>query len=115
MSANTVLILEDETMIAETLRQDLEGLGLRVLGPAHNCSAALELLWSQRPDLAVLDTQLGTETCEVVLDECRQQGIPVVIFSGHGSTELPAYARGLSTLSKPYLPEHLSQMIAAYD
>jgi len=39
-----VLVLEDEFLVAETLREDLESLGVSVIGPTANCSAALELL-----------------------------------------------------------------------
>jgi DNA-binding response OmpR family regulator len=97
-----VLILEDEWLIAEVLKDHLEEMGHRVVGPAMTCAAALEVLFRERPDIAVLDTQLGADTCEVVLEECQRQGIPVVISSGHSSAALPLFASGLPSLSKPY-------------
>jgi DNA-binding response OmpR family regulator len=39
-----ILVLEDEWMIAETLKDYLEDLGHQVLGPAMTCAAALEML-----------------------------------------------------------------------
>ena len=113
MPPKRVLVLEDEYLIAETLREDLESLGVGVMGPAADCSAALELLWRERPDLAILDTHLGSETCEVVLEECRAQAIPVVIFSGHIPADLPAFASGLPAIPKPYLIDQLSRALAA--
>lgn len=112
MAATRVLVLEDEFLIAESLRGDLELLGASVMGPALTCSAALELLWRERPDLAILDTHLGSETCEVVLEECREQNIPVVIFSGHSPCELPAFAHGLPALPKPYLHDQLRKALS---
>jgi DNA-binding response OmpR family regulator len=112
MSVKTVLILEDDLMLAESLKLDLEAIGLRVLGPAPDCSAALELLLRERPDLAILDTHLGTETCEVVIDECNAQAVPVVISSGHAADELPTFAMGLPLLGKPYLTDALPSLVA---
>ena len=103
--------LEDDAIVAENLRSDLEEIGLRVIGPAFNCSAALELLLRERPDFAILDTHLGSETCEVVLDECAAQNVPVIIASGHGPAELPTFAIGFPLLSKPYLSEHLANVV----
>jgi YesN/AraC family two-component response regulator len=53
------LIVEDEMIIAEGLKSSLEAMGCEVLGPAPNCSAAIEVLWHQMPDVAFVDTQLG--------------------------------------------------------
>jgi len=110
-SGARILILEDEFLIADNLRTDLEALGAQVFGPALDCSAALELLWRERLDLAILDTQLGGETCQVVLEECQSQGIPVVIFSGHASDALPPFAVSLPLLAKPYLHDALDKVV----
>jgi DNA-binding response OmpR family regulator len=111
----SVLLLEDDAIVAEGLRSDLEDRGFRVLGPAFDCSAALKVLMHERPDFAVLDTHLGSETCEVVLEECLAQNVPVVISSGHAPEQLPAFAEGIPLLPKPYLPEHLSNLIDRWE
>src|SRR5437868_5017152 len=82
LAKTVALIVEDEIVIAEGLRCTLEAMGCEVLGPAPNCSAAIEVLWSRRPDVVFVDTQLGTENCEVVVEECDYQNIPVVITTG---------------------------------
>jgi len=51
-----VLIVEDEWLIAEELKDQLEDLGHNPIGPALSCSAALELLKAAKPDVAILDT-----------------------------------------------------------
>jgi DNA-binding response OmpR family regulator len=101
----SVLVVEDEWLIGEDLKDHLEVAGCEVLGPAPNCAAALEVLWRERPDLAIVDTHLGGETCEAVLEECSNQGIPVIISSGHDEPDLPTFARGFPYLGKPYTAE----------
>ena len=93
MIPSKILIVEDELHHGEQLKRVLEGRGHTVLGPAPDCSAALELIWRERPDIAFVDTHLGSETCEVVLEECDLQDVPVIITSSdiHG---LPGSAEG---------------------
>jgi DNA-binding response OmpR family regulator len=79
MVPSRILVVEDNADQANLLKQALEDLGHNVLGPAPDCSSALELIWREKPDLALVDTHLGSDTCEVVLEECDQQAIPVII------------------------------------
>ena len=110
----TVLVVEDEWLLAEDLKEELESLGCKVLGPAPSCAAALELLFrDHKPDLACVDTQLGPETCEAVLEECQRLGIPVVISTGHHPRELPTFATGRPLLSKPHSRAELEQSLSA--
>lgn len=106
-----ILVLEDEWLISEVLKEQLEDMGHQVLGPAPTCAAALEVLLRERPDAAILDTQLGSETCEVVLEECQRQGVPVVISSGHAAGSLPPFAMGLPLLPKPYEAATLQSVV----
>ena len=102
MSRSVVRIVEDETLVAERLKETLEALGCEVLGPAPNCSAALEVLWSRKPDVAFVDTHLGEETCEVVVEECDHQGVPVVITTGLRLADLPVLCQDRNYMAKPY-------------
>lgn len=108
-----VLIVEDEWLIAEELKDQLEDLGHNPIGPALNCSAALELLREVKPDVAILDTELGDETCEVVLHRCVADGIPVIIGSGHDQSHLPAFVGDRILLSKPYSTSAIVGALAA--
>jgi DNA-binding response OmpR family regulator len=109
----SVLIVEDEWIIGEDLKDRLEQAGYAVLGPALSCSAALELMWRERPDIAFVDTHLGNETCEAVLEECDRQGVPVIISSGHGRQDLPEFAHGFPYLGKPYSSEAVERVLVA--
>lgn len=109
----SILVVEDEWLIGEDLKLILEELGYKVLGPALTCSAALELIWTEKPDIALVDTQLGSETCEVVLDECRLRNVPVVISSGHDIAMMPEFCRDLPAVTKPYGRCELIERLAA--
>jgi DNA-binding response OmpR family regulator len=53
-----VLIVEDETMIAMMVEDELVDAGYAVAGPFATCRSALAWLSTNTPNLAVLDTQL---------------------------------------------------------
>ncbi len=79
----TVLLLEDEALIAVALQADLEEAGYSVAGPFVSCASALEWLADHRPDLAILDTVLKDGTCKEVALTLTRQGVPLLVYSGH--------------------------------
>ena len=99
MVPSRILIVEDNADQAKALRQALEELGHTVLGPAPDCSSALEVIWREKPDLAFVDTHLGSETCEVVLQECDQQAIPVIITLEE-EADLPSFCSTRDQLAR---------------
>jgi DNA-binding response OmpR family regulator len=100
MAAQKILIVEDELHHGQQLKQVLEESGFAVLGPAPDCSAALELIWRERPDVAFVDTHLGSETCEAVLEECDLQEVPVIITSPD-LADLPSFCGERGRVNKP--------------
>lgn len=59
MSKVKILVVEDEMVIADNICLILEDLGYEVLEPAINYEEALETIEVERPDMAILDIQLG--------------------------------------------------------
>ena len=61
MNSNSlnVLIVEDDPLIAESLRLFIESQGMTVAGVAYHASAAFTALKSTRIDFAILDVDLG--------------------------------------------------------
>ena len=99
MTGSKILIVEDELDHGSELKAILERHGHTVLGPAPDCSSALELLWRERPDFAFVDTHLGSETCEAVLEECDQQDVPVIITAPEAN--LPHFVGTRGSVNKP--------------
>jgi DNA-binding NtrC family response regulator len=104
MSAR-VLIIEDEAVVAIDLAEWLERAGFVVVGPAPTVARALALIAQPGCEAAVLDIRLRQETSEAVAEELRAKGIPFVVLTGFGSTQLPAVFKDAPMLSKPVLPE----------
>jgi two-component system, response regulator PdtaR len=85
----TVLLVEDELLIALDIEMMLEGRGARVC-PATTVGEALHLLRSECPDVALLDVNLKHELVTPVAEELRARGIPFVVSSAHNSADLAA-------------------------
>ncbi|TIV23485.1 MAG: response regulator, partial [Mesorhizobium sp.] len=65
----TVLIVEDEFLIAMDLQSMLERRGWRVIGPVGSVAAAFRLLERERPAVALLDVNLGNELVTPVAEQ----------------------------------------------
>ncbi len=89
-----VLIVEDDYLIAEDLREQLLSCGAVVLGPVACVADALALLEDGAvPDMAILDIGLGGGKVYPVADALRRRGIPFVFATGYDSWSIPdAYA-----------------------
>ena len=85
-----VLVVEDEYLIAEDLREQLLSCGADVLGPVACVADALALLADgAEPDLAILDIGLGGEKVYPVADALRTRGIPFVFATGYDVWVIP--------------------------
>ncbi len=101
-----VLILEDETMIAVMIEDELVDAGYDVAGPFATCSGALAWLSTNSPDVAVLDTQLQDGSCRDIAVELRSRSIPFVVYSGATNTHMTELA-GAPWVAKPALGKTL--------
>jgi CheY-like chemotaxis protein len=86
----SILIVEDEPVIALELKESVEEAGGQVVGPVGSAEAALELLERQAVAAAILDVQLSDGTVTPVVSALVKLGIPMVFQSG---INLPADLR----------------------
>jgi DNA-binding response OmpR family regulator len=113
----TVMVVEDELLlVATTLEAALESSGYHVLGPVSTVPAAIGLLHTSQPDVALIDYRLATTTTETLLPSLKSRQIPVCVLTGCGASQLPAAYAGLTVLEKPFriktLMATLSQIAA---
>jgi DNA-binding response OmpR family regulator len=108
----TILLLEDEALIAVALQTDLEEAGYTVAGPFLTCAGALEWLTDHRPEMAILDTVLKDGPCKEVALALTRQGVPFLIYSGHREdfNTLPEIASA-TWIEKPATTEVLLQAL----
>lgn len=108
----TVLVVEDEALIAMDLQWLLEEAGYRVLGPANSTAAAMALLDGDEPDVALLDVNLGRSDVFAVANELASRKTRVIFLTGHTAQKLPVAHRHRPLVAKPYLPHILLQAVA---
>ncbi len=110
-----VLIVEDEFVVATTLRLHLEALGCDVVGVAPRAGTGVEMAHELHPDLVVMDIGLpDRDGIEATKDIVGQLGTTVVVVTAYGDERVQrALAAGArAALTKPVLREQLAQMMA---
>jgi CheY-like chemotaxis protein len=107
----SVLVVEDEALIAMDLQMLLEDAGYRVLGPANSTDSALAILKKEKPDAALLDINLGRSDVFTVANALSTGATRVIFLSGHSAQRLPPDHRHRPLVTKPYLPQVLLQTL----
>lgn len=108
---STILIADDEHLVATGMKNNLEELGYTVIGPACDGNEAMELCAEFRPDLALLDIQMpginGIHAANTIFNDHK---VPVVIISAYSdqdfvksSTEAGVFGYILKPLSRDQL------------
>src|SRR5258706_16357534 len=96
-----VLVVEDEALIAMDLQALLEEAGYRVLGPANSSGAALALLDSDEPDVALLDVNLGRSDVFGVAKVLSQRKTQIIFLTRPPAQKLPPPHPHLPLVAKP--------------
>jgi DNA-binding response OmpR family regulator len=98
----TVLLVEDEYLMANALSQILRAAGATVLGPAATTDRALRLRErTDRIDAAVLDINLRGETVYGLADVLRERAVPFLFTTGYIASMIPPRYQGHDILHKP--------------
>jgi DNA-binding response OmpR family regulator len=98
-----ILVVEDNFLVAEVLRDLLEEKGCQVMGPAPRVSVALQLCKDEVLDGALLDINLGGQSCFPIATYLLERGVPFFFLSGYDdSTMIPAPLRHIPRLAKPF-------------
>ncbi|MCE6967381.1 response regulator [Cereibacter sphaeroides] len=105
----SVLVVEDEFLIALDLQMMLEDAGHSVVGPAGTVEAALQLLEGIPPDVAALDLNLHGQLVVPVAVRLRGLQIPFVLASAYASSGFDGseVLAGVENVGKPIHPRRL--------
>lgn len=108
----SVLVLEDEYILAEDAARVLLRAGAEVIGPFGSPDEALAAAWRSKPDCALVDINLGDGLDFGPARAFRAQGVPVVLFSGYDEAVIPADFREAQFLQKPIHMPMIASMVA---
>ena len=107
-----ILIVEDESIVAMDLEENLTDLGFFVAGVAHSAESAIQITEDVRPDLILLDIVLKGEMDGVEFAECIRHRFdtPVVYLTSH--SDEATLERAMSTgpygyILKPFTKQDL--------
>jgi CheY-like chemotaxis protein len=100
--SRSVLIVEDEPLIAMMLEDFLDSLGHRVAGSVDTVAEALHRVEEGGFDVAIVDVHLKGEHVWPVADRLVEKGIPFVLSTGGHIEPPPAAHAAAPVLSKPF-------------
>lgn len=109
-SPDTVLVVEDDRLVAMTVQLQLEELDVPNIHVAHTIKEAVNLLDRVRFDLAILDYNLGAETSLAIAERLAEQGVRIVFASGQ-PINLPGPLSNAVVIMKPYAFEQLRTVV----
>jgi DNA-binding response OmpR family regulator len=97
-----ILVVEDNFLVAEDLRELLSRQGCDVVGPVPRVEQGLGLLAERELDGAVLDVNLGSEDCFPIAAALQERRVPFVFLSGYSDRlSIPDSFADVPMLSKP--------------
>jgi CheY-like chemotaxis protein len=109
-----ILVVEDNFLLAETLRMFLDDCGSIVVGPVGRVAAALAAA-DATLDGALLDINLAGEYCFPIAEKLRALKVPFVFVTGYdGEYVIPPEFRNVLRLSKPFDHEPAQGILARY-
>jgi len=110
----SILIVEDEPLIAMMLEDFLLSLDYRVAGICESLGEALAKVEEGGFDVAILDVQLkGGEKVWPVADRLAAAGTPFVLATGGHVEPPPEIHRNAPVLAKPYTIDAIPRALSA--
>jgi light-regulated signal transduction histidine kinase (bacteriophytochrome)/CheY-like chemotaxis protein len=97
-----VLLVEDQFLIALDVESMLLAAGAAQVETCATLAEAFARLAGFRPDIAVLDVQLGAETSEPLARRLGEMGVPFAFASGFSELDMPAELQQVPLVRKPY-------------
>jgi CheY-like chemotaxis protein len=99
----TILVVEDNFLVAESVRELLEEGGCHVVGPIARVGQAMRRARETELDGAILDINLAGEFCFPLAHQLREAGVPFIFLTGYGEVSLiPPELRDIPRLGKPF-------------
>ena len=112
MDQKSILVVEDDAIVAIHLQNMLAGHGYSIIGPVATGEAAIEAVAASSPDLILMDIQLAGEMNGISAAERIRfsADVPVVFLTSYSQDPLPEQAKATvpyGYLLKPVSPKEL--------
>jgi len=122
MPKHSILVVEDESIVALDIQQRLENMGFAVVGSAATGAAAIEKMALSRPSLILMDIQMpvmdGFETTKVIRHwDNEKSKTPIVALTANATQRDidKCISLGMNDcLTKPFTQEDLLKVIDKY-
>lgn len=109
--SKTVLVVEDEALIAFDIEQMLRDFGFSDISICATYEKADEILLDRRFDIAVFDLNLDGKLSIPLVERAFAHGTHVVIASGYEPTRVPSPAPSIERILKPCSPDDLKRAL----
>jgi CheY-like chemotaxis protein len=118
MAKPSILIVEDEAVVALDLKMQLQDLGYAISGVVHSGAAALALLAQRQPTAILMDVRLHGAMDGIATTQAIHQhyNIPVIYLTAHSDADTVRRATASGAhgyLTKPFQIEQLRASIDA--
>lgn len=114
LSELSVLVVEDEVIVAIELGEVLRDMGFRDVRVAHNLRRAEQEIAAALPDVAILDVNLGAGERTIGLGlKLAEKGTRIVFASGYNKSELAAEIQSFDFVEKPVSSDDIRAKLKA--
>jgi len=107
LAGKSILVIEDEPLVALDLVTTLEQAGALVAGPAGTALEAINIIDGIHLDGVLLDGNLHGQRADAVAEMLVQKGVPFAFVTGYGRASLPNGFGDIPILGKPFTESQL--------
>jgi DNA-binding response OmpR family regulator len=110
----SIMVVEDEFLIADDISTILREAGADVIGPAASLPEGMRLAGdTQMIDAAVLNIDLNGVTVFPLADELLGRGVRIMFLTGYGESTIPEQYAAIPCCAKPAPPGSLIEELKA--
>ncbi len=112
----TILLAEDEMLIAWALEEELREAGVDVVGPCATVDECLSTIEQHDIDAAILDVDLNGEQVFPAAAKLRERGVPFLFHTGRADQKRLSDFASVGVCRKPMpMSELLSRLLELMD
>lgn len=112
ITGKSVLVVEDESLVAMFIEDTLADLGCSVAGFATHFADALEKARTLSFDVAILDVNLNGQQTFPIAELLAGRGVPFVFATGYGMATVPDGFESRPIVQKPFQERELARALA---